>query len=281
MEVTLLGETNKEYIEKQIKIVATAAKLSRYEGNVSEIYENLTNDYENNIKFIKRVIKMGHDSITDHDFLVFALKDVSAIVEQTVIEQRFSSFTIKSRREVDFSKAGYYIPDFHNQKNELLENNQSLQLLYKKYMDNLFQEYHKLVQLKIPVEDARYILPYCFYSNIIMGIDVHTLKDLIIELTKGKSSNISELKELGEKLYTIMTTRCEYVKDVIDGSKIQREDVVEKYLNSILPHRTDTKIKTLERPILLSATPNIDDVLFISAIMRSLDYNYEESRELY
>lgn len=282
MEVVLLGETSREYMEKQTKIVATAAKLSRYNGNVLEIYNKLTEDFEENVKFIERVIKMGHDSITDHDYLVFALKDVSAIVEQTIIEQRYCSFTIKSRREVNFSNVGYYMPNFHDKENHILENNQDLQINYQEQMNYLFQEYSKLVEMNVPFEDARYILPMSLNSNIVMGVDAHALKDLIIDLTKGKHSNITELKELGSKLYDALTERASYIKPLINREKRENKDVVEEYLRKIIVTQEQTKFdETIDYPILLSSTKNIDETLFVSAIMRVYGYSYEQSLDLY
>lgn len=278
MEVMLLGETSREYLEKQAKIVATAAMLSRFKGNVLEIYENLTDDYEKNIKFIQRVINMGHDSITDHDYVVVALKDVSVLVEQVIIEQRFCSFTIKSRREVDFSTAGYYVPDFHDSQGNIVKENEALQEIYKQNMEILFKEYSGLLKQGVKAEDARYILPYCFHSNIVMGLDAHTLKDLIIDLTKGKNSNITELRELGEKLSEMMEQRCPYIKKVIDKSNQTNKDEIEEYLNKLIP---EVSCEILEKPELLSCSDNIDDTLFISAIMRVYGIDYHRSSDLY
>ena len=69
---------------------------------------------------------MGHTSTIDHDYMVFALSEVSPLVEQTIIAERFASFTVKSRREVDFSSVKYYVPDFHNEQGEVLEHNKLL-----------------------------------------------------------------------------------------------------------------------------------------------------------
>ena len=136
MEVKLLGIDNYENMNKiakeQSQVVSSAGRLSRFKGDVLEIYEKSNKDLKDNNKFIKNVTSMGHDSITDHDYLVFALKNVSVLVEQVIIAQRFCSFTIKSRREVDFSKAGFYIPDFHDKDGILLENNKELQEYYIK-----------------------------------------------------------------------------------------------------------------------------------------------------
>ena len=113
MKVELLCSCEKEELEKRIQKVAAAGKLSRFKGNVFEVLENC-NDYEKNLKLIKRIISMGHKSIIEHDYLVFAISDVTPIIEQTIIGNRLTSFTIKSRREVDFRTAGFYTPEFRD-----------------------------------------------------------------------------------------------------------------------------------------------------------------------
>ena len=119
MKIELLGGCTKEELETRITYVAGAGKLSRFPGNVEEVI-NSCNDYEENLKLIKRIIKMGHKSIIEHDYLVFALNDVTPIVEQTLIGYRLTSFTVKSRREVDFRTVGFYVPEFRNENNEIV-----------------------------------------------------------------------------------------------------------------------------------------------------------------
>ena len=61
-------------IESKIQTVSTAGRLSRFKGDVLEILDiSQDKTFESNINYIKRVTKMGHDSITDHDYLVFAI----------------------------------------------------------------------------------------------------------------------------------------------------------------------------------------------------------------
>ena len=55
---------------------------------------------------------MGHMSFIEHATFTIAFENVSAFVEQFFIEFRLASFTIKSRRYVDFGKMGFYIPKF-------------------------------------------------------------------------------------------------------------------------------------------------------------------------
>ena len=195
MKIELIGGCTKDELETRIQNVAAAGKLSRFPGNVSEVLESC-NDYESNLKLIKRIIKMGHKSIIEHDYLLFALNDVTPIVEQTIIGYRLTSFTIKSRREVDFRTVGFYTPEFRNKDGELHEKNEELKEEYNKHMKYLFNTYGEIVDSGVKVEDARFILPYSYHSNIIMGLDGRELEKMIIALRNGYLSNIPDLKEL-------------------------------------------------------------------------------------
>lgn len=277
MKVELIGSTRKEDLEQRIKIVAAAGKLSRFDGDVFEVLESC-NDYEKNLKLIKRIIEMGHESITDHDYLVFAIEGVSPIIEQTIIEERFASFTIKSRREVNFANVGYYIPVFKDKLGIPLENQEEIKDKYCKHMDFLFESYQKLVDMGINKEDSRFVLPYSYHSNIIMGIDARVFKKMIVEYTKGVRSNISEIKEFGEMLYDIMVEHVPYYKDVIDKIEISNVDLIRKKMDEVVPN-TDYKI--IDKPILISYSNNIDDNIIIFALMYKYQYEYEKALKIY
>ena len=277
MKVKLLSVTNKDRVEERIKVVATAGKLSRFPGTVTEVYDSCE-DVAKNQRFIERVIGMGHESITDHDYLVFAIEDVSPIVEQILIEERFSSFTIKSRREVDFSNAGYYVPEFRDNNHQVLANNKELQKMYMEHMKFLFNSYSDLLELGIKKEDARFVLPYSFNSNIIMGIDAHVFKNLIVRLTKGKESNIAELRELGEKLYEIMEQYVPYLKNIIDKAEVPDKDLVGELLDDYIDNSTYEILGNVE---LLSASSDVDKQILLSALMRVYGFDYNKALAYY
>lgn len=267
-------------IARRSEIVSSAGRLSRAAGTVLDILGlSESKTLEQNINFANRVIGMGHDSISDHDYCVFAIKDVSPIVEQTIIEERFASFTIKSRREADFSQVGFYVPDFHDENGNILPNNEKLKEEYKEHMQMLFQTYITLKDMNIPIEDARFILPYCYHSNILMGMDAHSVKNLIVKLTKTKYRNITELREFGEKLYEIVQEQMPYIVPEIDKVKIEEIDSSEEYINQTVPkelHRVEDKTKLLS-----SSSKNIDDTILISAIMRRYHYDRNHAEKVY
>ena len=269
MEIEILGGCSKQELEYRIKKVAAAGKLSRYQGNVFEVLDSC-DEYEKNLKLVKRIIKMGHKSIIEHDYLVFALCDVSPIIEQTIIGNRLTSFTIKSRREVDFRTVGFYIPEFRNKNMQIHEKNEEIKKIYEEYMQSLFNQYGEFVDEGISVEDARFILPYSYHSNIIMGLDARQLERLVISLLYGRNSRISELKELGNKLFELIKKYVPYLVDNIENQK--EEENKFEYLENLVER---PKIDILDKAKLIDYTKNADDIVLISSIM----YHYQCSKE--
>lgn len=274
MEIELLGGCTKEQLENRIRNVTAAGKLSRFPGNVFEVLESC-DDYEKNLKMVKRIIGMGHKSIIEHDYLVFALCDVSPIIEQTLIGSRLASFTVKSRREVDFRTVGYYIPEFRDKEGNIHKNNAELQRKYKEGMSSLFNSYGEFVDNGIKVEDARFLLPYSYHSNFIMGLNARELEKLVIALLHGKVSKIAEAKEVGMKLYEIIKEAVPYLVDNIE-KQLDRENDFE-YLESMV-ERPKTDI--LEKPQLIHYTPNADEQVILSHIMYHYQCTEERAKEL-
>ncbi len=277
MEVKLLGSASKEFIDEQLRICAGAGKLSRMKGKVQDALDSFATP-EEALKFIKRVIKMGHTSTIDHDYMVFALSEVSPAIEQTIIAERFSSFTIKSRREVDFRTVGFYTPDFHDKNGNLVSNNDELKEKYNAHMRYLFDNYSIFVDNGINKEDARFVLPYSYHAEIIMGLDATALARMIISMTKGVHSNVSEFREFGEKLKAIAETRAPYLETVIENSEVTNTSEIENILDDYVKPRN---YKTTDKVELISYTKDVDNILFINAISRIYGYTFKEASKIY
>lgn len=271
MRIELLGGTSREKLEERIKIVAAAGKLSQFPGNVFEVLDD-SKDYVENLKVIKRITKMGHKSITEHDYLVFAISDVTPIVEQTIIGNRLTSFTIKSRRYVDFRNAGFYVPNFRNKDLSLHMENELLKAKYKAHMEYLFNEYSSLIDSGIPNEDARFVLPYSFYSNIVMGLNARELEKMILYLLYGNVSKIQELHDLGEELLKIANKYVPYLKNSI--ARYQRGETTFDYLKVVKEHHPQSNV--LDKPLLLEYTISADDLVLQLAIMSETQCSYDE-----
>lgn len=282
MKVVMLGNNTKKEIEKRLQIVASAGNLSRADGTVTQVFES-HNDYETNLKLARAIVGYGHKSISEHDYLVFALEDVTPIIEQIIIGYRLTSFTVKSRRNVDFRNVGFYVPDFKDKDGNVLENNKKLQREYKKYMKSLFTKYGELVDEELPVEDCRYILPYCYHSNLIMGCDANELLNMTSDMLYGKISAITEVHELGLKLAEMIKTKVPYLDRALDKEK--EKDIYSDHLGFLdgMVEKVDgviPKAELLDKVVMNDYTENADWKILVSAIMARYQYTYEDAEML-
>lgn len=172
-------------------VVASAARISTTQGTALEIFAKSC-EKDNNSTLIEKVAASGHTSTLEHQFFTVAFDNVSVCTEEFVIEFRLGSYTVKSRRYVDFTNAGFYVPPMPE---HLLPD-------YRAHMQSLFDAYAKLLALEIPKEDARYLLPYCFRSNFYCTMNARELLYLITVMCSGRGSHDAELKMLGESLKT-------------------------------------------------------------------------------
>lgn len=173
-----------------VGVTASAARMSTQQGTALEIFAKSGN-HEKDLNLVSKVLSSGHKSVIEHQTLSVAFNDVSVLVEQFVIEFRLASFTVKSRRYVDFSGAGYVVPDGLTQ---------AQRKTYCARMDELFKAYEILLDRGVPKEDARFLFPYCLRSNFFMTINARELIYMICAMTTGRGARFAELRSLGMQL---------------------------------------------------------------------------------
>ncbi len=172
------------------EVCASAARISTTAGDALELFRKARGNGKNQ-DLIGKVLCSGHRSVIEHAVFSIALQNVSAYVEQYFIEHRLASFTVKSRRYVDFGGLGYYVPP--ELSGEALSG-------YRKYMDGLFAAYRALLDAQVPREDARFLLPYAFCSNFYCTLNARELVRLIRSIRRGRGRNVPELLALADQL---------------------------------------------------------------------------------
>ena len=176
--------------EEALKVVASCARISTQQGTALEIFDR-GGDKEKDLKLVGKVLSSGHKSVIEHQTVSIAFNNVSVLVEQFVIEFRLSSFTVKSRRYVDFSDAGYVVPEGMSP---------SVQAIYAERTEKLFGVYDRLMELGIPKEDARFVLPYGFRSNFFATMNARELILMVSAMLNGRGSVYPEIRMLGRQL---------------------------------------------------------------------------------
>jgi thymidylate synthase (FAD) len=160
MNVKLIGFTpNPE------KIPALAAKLTHSKTKPEELEK--TSDKE--LKAIlKQVMNLGHTSVIEHTNFTFAISDVSRSLTHQLVRHRIASYAQQSQRYVNLNEPNYVTPP------KILKN-KKMKKAYDETMKNIWVEYNKLLNLGIPAEDARFILPNGACTNIIVTMNARSL----------------------------------------------------------------------------------------------------------
>lgn len=172
------------------RIASCGGRISTRPGTAVELFKNAT-DKEKNLNLVSKVVSSGHKTILEHHYFNLAFNNVSIFVEQFLIEFRLAAFTIKSGRYVNFSSAGFNLPDdFNDEQKRLL----------KKHYREMFKVYDRFVAAGIPVEDARFVLPYGLKTNIYMSLNARELIHVICTMIYGRGKNYSEIYKLGTML---------------------------------------------------------------------------------
>ncbi|MGI6172676.1 MAG: FAD-dependent thymidylate synthase [Christensenellales bacterium] len=191
MPVQLLSET-----ENGLRVCAASARLSTKEGTAISTFEASLGD-EKDVKLVGKVLSSGHKSILEHHSASFAFTDVPVTVEQFLIEHRLASFTVKSRRYVNYGGMGYYMPNLP----------EDAEKAYKAHMDFLFQTYGELVKRGVPMEDARFVLPYCFYTNFYATANVREWLHIACDMLYGRGRLLPELAEAARPIQAWLEAR--------------------------------------------------------------------------
>lgn len=246
------------------KVCAAGGRISTQEGTALQIWDK-SQDKEKNENLIFKVTQSGHNSTVEHCFFNIVFDDVSVVTEQFMIEFRLASFTIKSRRYVDFGNVGYIIPEFESKE---------IKSKYVKQMDSLFEIYNKMVEKGIPKEDARFVLPYCFKSNFFCSMNGRELIHVIEAMLYGRGKDNAEIKALGEMLLS-------QARELASGVFKNFEERHQKYSDKLdLSFKANKKYENKPLTELLSCTENAGKVVAQSALLQTAEFSKDEIDEI-
>jgi thymidylate synthase (FAD) len=153
------------YSSKPERIPAMAAKLTHSKTKPEDLEK--TPD-EELYSVLDHVIDLGHTSVMEHANFTFAISDVSRSLTHQLVRHRIASYSQQSQRYVDLKEPSYVTPPSISEKPEAKK-------LYDETMNNIWGQYNKLLEMGIPIEDSRYVLPNAAHTNIIVTMNARSL----------------------------------------------------------------------------------------------------------
>ena len=245
------------------KVTAAAGRVSTQEGTALSIWDK-SQDKDKNTNLIGKVTASGHTSTVEHTYFQLAFQNVTAVVEQFIIEFRLASYTVKSRRYVNFSDAGFYVPEFNN--DEITES-------YKEHMSKMFALYDELCENGVLREDARFVLPYCLYSNFFCSVNGREFLHMLDAMIYGRGAKYPEIKALGLELLEQAKTKAPGIMSSFKEKAVCEDGPDLSFV--------DIKAEHTEAPVeLLGATPNAAKLIARNALIFDKNCSTAQAEEI-
>lgn len=185
-----------------------------------------------------------------------AFENVSVVVEQFMIEFRLASFTVKSRRYVDFSNSGYYVPQLESEE---------LKAKYTSHMDSLFSLYSELCENGVAKEDARFVLPYCFFSNFFCSLNGREMVNVLRAMLYGRGKDIPEIYGIG---LSLLRECKEKVPGVFENFEADNENY--RDLADLSFVHKEQQEQALKKDVeILASTPDCEKLVAKAALIES------------
>ena len=149
------------------RAVATAARLCYARVGAAELMETL--DEERIHKVLSTIMTGGHFSTLEHASYTFAIDGVSRALTHQLVRHRLASFNQQSQRYVKFAGGLETI------KPDSIAENDEANKLFDEMIEKTVEAYQAFLELGIPAEDARYILPNAAETKIVVTMNIREL----------------------------------------------------------------------------------------------------------
>jgi thymidylate synthase (FAD) len=120
-------------------------------------------------KFLQARIREGHESIIEHASVTFEITGISRACSHQLVRHRIASYSQESQRYVDMMAPEFVVPP------SVGENPQA-QAVWDEFTDRATGTYHRLRELGVRKEDARFVLPNATATRTIVTMNFRALR---------------------------------------------------------------------------------------------------------
>jgi thymidylate synthase (FAD) len=213
MNVKLIGFTpNPE------KLPAMAAKLTHSKTKPEDLDKSSEKELN---AILEQVLSMGHTSVIEHTCFTFAISDVSRSLTHQLVRHRIASYAQQSQRYVDMKEPNYVTPP-------KIAKDKEMKKAYDETMKKIWDHYNKLLELGIPAEDSRFVLPNAACTNRIVTMNARSLLNFFElrcclhaqwEIRQLANKMLSEVKNVAPSIFKKAGPACKTKKICPENKK--------------------------------------------------------------
>ena len=149
------------------RAIATAARLCYAPVGAKELMETMPPERVASV--LTTIMRSGHFSTLEHASYTFAVDGVSRALTHQLVRHRLASFNQQSQRYVRFGA------DLEVVKPETILESDEANAVFDGVVEATKAAYAELLDLGIPAEDARYVLPNAAETKIVVTMNVREL----------------------------------------------------------------------------------------------------------
>jgi thymidylate synthase (FAD) len=149
------------------RAIAAAARLCYAPVGAAELLDSMSQAAV--LKVLKTVITSGHHSALEHASYTFAIDGVSRAMTHQLVRHRLASYNQQSQRYVAWAERPEFVVP------PSVEADEAASALFEGAVSASFRAYRDLIELGVPAEDARYVLPNATETKIVVTMNVREL----------------------------------------------------------------------------------------------------------
>ena len=183
------------------RAIATAARLCYAPVGASELMETMPPERVQSV--LATIMKGGHFSTLEHASFTFAVDGVSRALTHQLVRHRLASYNQQSQRYVKFKNGVPVV------KPTSVAENDEASAAFDAAIEQATAAYAKLVELGIPAEDARYLLPNAAETMIVVTMNARELYHFFEVRCCNRAQ--WEIRELAWKMLELVRPVAPYV----------------------------------------------------------------------
>ena len=149
------------------RAIATAARLCYAPVGAKELMETMSDEAVD--KVLNTILGSGHFSTLEHASFTFAVDGVSRALTHQLVRHRIASYNQQSQRYVKYKDGIETI------KPASVSDNAEAEAIFDEAIAAATDAYKKLLDMGIPAEDARFLLPNAAETKIVITMNAREL----------------------------------------------------------------------------------------------------------
>ena len=149
------------------RAIATAARLCYAPVGAKELMETMSDEQVD--KVLNTILGSGHFSTLEHASFTFAIDGVSRALTHQLVRHRIASYNQQSQRYVKYNSGIETI------KPASISQSPEAEAVFDEAIAAATDAYKKLLDMGIPAEDARFLLPNAAETKIVVTMNAREL----------------------------------------------------------------------------------------------------------